>query len=59
MSTTYQPDWGLWSTRYPTIAPDLAVFQQLHELIRREEKLAKGLAQHWWTHVLSGMGFPE
>jgi hypothetical protein len=24
-----------------------------------EEKLAKGLAQHWWTHVLSGMGFPE
>ena len=40
-------------------ASDLAVFQQLHELILIEEEFAKRLAQHWWTHVLSGMGFPE
>jgi len=38
---------------------DLAVFQQLHELIRGEEKLAKVLVQHSLAHVLSGMGIPE
>jgi hypothetical protein len=27
----------------------LTVFQQLHELIRREKKLAKTYAQHWWA----------
>src|SRR6266852_1870551 len=37
-------------------ASDLAAFQQLHELILIEEKLAKRRAQHWWAHVLSGMG---
>jgi hypothetical protein len=31
----------------------------LHELIRREKKLAKTHAQHWWAQVLSGMRFPE
>jgi len=39
--------------------PDLAAFEQVHELILIEEQFAKGLAQHWWTHVLSGMGSPE
>ena len=45
--------------RVVVCASDLAVFQQLHELILIEEQFAKRLAQHWWTHVLSGMGFPE
>ena len=38
---------------------DLAVFQQLHELILIQEQFAKTHAQHWWAQVLSGMGFPE
>jgi hypothetical protein len=38
---------------------DLAVFQQMHELILRKEELAERLPQHWWAQVLSGMGFPE
>jgi hypothetical protein len=45
--------------RVVVCAPDLAVFQQSYELILIEEQFAKRLAQHWWTHVLSGMGFPE
>src|SRR5712691_10693888 len=38
---------------------DLTVCQQLHELIRREEKLAEVFAQHCSAQGLSGMGFPE
>ena len=37
---------------------DVAIFQQLHELILVEEEFAKRLAQHWWTHVLSRDGVP-
>jgi hypothetical protein len=40
-------------------ASDLAVFQQLHEFIMREEKSAKILAQYWWAQVLSRVGFAE
>jgi hypothetical protein len=38
---------------------DLAVFQQLHELILIQEQFAKTHPQHWWAQVLSGMRFPE
>jgi hypothetical protein len=38
---------------------DLAVFQQLRELIRREEKLAEVFAQHCSAQGLPCMGFPE
>lgn len=38
---------------------DLAVFQQLHELILIEEKFVKILTQHCWAQVVVGMGFPE
>jgi hypothetical protein len=40
-------------------ASDLAVFQQVHELIRVEKKFVKILTQHCWAQVAAGMGFPE
>jgi len=40
-------------------APDLAVFQQLQELLWSQEKLAKVLVQHRSEHVLSGMRLPK
>ena len=47
------------SARIVVCSSDLAVFQYPHELIWGEEKLTKGLVQHSWAQVLSGMGFSE
>ena len=48
-----------WNAQIVVCMSDLAVFQYPHELIWGEEKLTKGLAQHWWAQVLSGVGFSE
>ena len=45
--------------RVVVCASDLAVFQQLHELILVEEKFLKILSQHRWTEVLSGVRFVQ
>ena len=38
---------------------DLAVFQQLHELIRGGEKCAQVLLHHGSAHVLPGVWLPK
>src|SRR3979411_1850516 len=40
-------------------AVELAVFQELHEAIWGQEKLAKVLVQHRLAYVLTGMGLSE